>query len=202
MARITDTERNFWLNYFRGKVSEVLNDYRDANRKFLQEELPAQAEAKAYELLGIVTLLATHEDLDKQIDAKRKSYEIARNKLNDKHNEDIKPLEAKLNQVYAKRIAKVLSGNVSGWARYDNGQNRQPYEYDTKIRDVTNNASDEIYKASEEGKHISKLEKQYKDVPVALMLATSRLEMANAVRQMAVVIGIDLPITGSLEDLT
>lgn len=202
MARITATERNFWLNYFRQQIQATLQAYKRNHTQFLVVDLPAQAEAKANDKLGITTLIKSYTELDNQIAAKRKVHQAMQDKLSDKFNTDVKPLELKLEQLRAKRVAKVVDGSVSGWAKYTRSSNRQPYEYDQKRRDAESNAREELYDTSDEGKHVRKLEQQYRDAPVALMLATSRLEMANAVRALAVTIGLDLPAITSLEDLT
>lgn len=200
MARITNTERNFWLNYFRQKIQAVIQEYKKDNKQFLLNDLKAQASIKAYDKLGITALIATHKQVETELAAKRKTYEAAQDKLRDKHQEEIKPLETKLAMVYAKRVAKVLDGSVSGWSRYTAG--RQPYGYENTLQAARRDAHQELYDASDVGKHLQKLDKQYGDAPVALMLATSRLEMANAVRALAVTIGVELPVTTSLEDLT
>lgn len=202
MARITATERNFWLSYFRQKIQETIQDYRREHKKFLLIDLKAQSKAKANDQLGITALIATHEQIKGQLATKRKAHDVAQDKLRDKYQEQIKPLETQLAMVHAKRVAKVIDGSVSGWSKYTVGHNREPYEYDTTLRATEQDAHQELYDASDIGKHIKKLDQQYRDAPVALMLATSRLEMANAVRQLAVTIGITLPVTTSLEDLT
>ena len=201
MTRITAGERNFWLDYFRGKISAVTQDYKQKNQKFLNIELRKQAKVKANETLGITTLIETYDKLNEEIDVKKDALAAAQSKLRVKHQADIEPLETQRDKVYAKRIAKVMDGNVSRWAKYG-APHRQPYEFESKIRDAINTAYTELYKASDVGKHIDKLVQQFDDAPVALMLATSRREMSNAVQQLAAVIGIDLPDITGLEDLT
>lgn len=201
MSRITATERNFWLNYFRQETQSVIRKYKHTHRQFLQIDIKEQAKTKAHEKLGIIALIESHDQLKKEIEVKNNARHAAQLKLDAKYRVDIEPLEKKRDEFYAKRIAKVMNGNVAGWSKYMS-PHRQPFEFEGKLREETANARQELFSTSDIGKHLEKLEQQCRDTPVALMLATSRLEMSNAVRALAAIIGVTLPVTTSLENLT
>ena len=201
MAVIPIKERDFWMNYFRGQVQAAIKLYKADNAQFLTIDLQEQAEVQANRALGITGLIESYTEADREIRNKQDAFNSKQNAAQKAHDKLMEPLERKRDKLYARRKAKVMGGKFQDYmpgVRYDNN----PYTYDTLVSKAQREAQVNILSASTVGKHIAKLEQQRVDVPVALMLASSRHEMGVAVRHLADAIGVMLPVTQQLENLT
>ena len=197
MARITQNERNFWLNYFRRKIQNEIFNYESEHGEFLQKELKVKAEAKACKNLGIDNLLKQWNNVGDEIKSREDAWNKKRSAESKEFQKTLDPLIKKRDKLYARRMVKVVGGTLEDFKHGHNngGRHNSPYTYDNAIKVEVNKVYDEMYARSAVGRKLNKMRQQQEDVPVALMIATSRIEMARAVRHMADALGIDLPET-------